>query len=149
MSQYELNLRDYVRIFRRRKTLIVLVFITILGVNLFFSQESAPSYKAITSVKIEERKTVAGLLTEWIVYSPGDMMESESKLIRGYPVMKKTAYELGMINENSTVDEINRAINTIEEKISTERVGTTNIIKELKNNENKNSITNSFTFFYV
>ncbi|MFH1459636.1 MAG: polysaccharide biosynthesis tyrosine autokinase [Candidatus Omnitrophota bacterium] len=129
MSQYELNLRDYVRIFRRRKTLIVLVFITILGVNLFFSQESAPSYKAITSVKIEERKTVAGLLTEWIVYSPGDMMESESKLIRGYPVMKKTAYELGMINENSTVDEINRAINTIEEKISTERVGTTNIIQ--------------------
>ena len=122
MPQYELNLRDYVRIFRRRKTIILLTFILVLFVSSFFAKNQVPSYEAVTTVKIEERKTVAGLLTEWIVFSPGDMMESESKLITGYPVLKKTAYRLGVIDENSDEQTINAAVHLLEGKLKTERL---------------------------
>ncbi|MDD5747344.1 MAG: Wzz/FepE/Etk N-terminal domain-containing protein [Candidatus Omnitrophica bacterium] len=64
MPQYELNIRDYVRIFRRRKTVIFITFALIVAITSFLSRGEPPSYQAVTTVKIEERKTVAGLLTE-------------------------------------------------------------------------------------
>ena len=129
MPQYELNLRDYVRIFRRRRTLIIFTFILVLVTSILFSREEDPFYEAVTTVKIEERKTVAGLLTEWIVYSPGDMMESESQLIKGYPIMKKTAIALGMISADADNAQINDAIGKLEPMVTAGREGTTNIIR--------------------
>jgi len=136
MPQYELNLRDYVRIFRRRRFIIIFTFILVLGGSIFFSKEQASFYEAVTTVKIEERKTVAGLLTEWIVYSPGDMMESETQLIRGNQIMKKTASRLGMILDDSTNDQINLAISKLEGMIKAEREGTTNIIRIIASADN-------------
>jgi polysaccharide biosynthesis transport protein len=129
MPQYELNLRDYVRIFRRRRALIIFTFILVLAGSMFFSKPKAPFYEAVTTVKLEERKTVAGLLTEWIVYSPGDMMESETQLIRGSEIMKKTALKLGLISADSSPTQINAAISKLGDMVKAEREGTTNIIR--------------------
>jgi capsular exopolysaccharide synthesis family protein len=129
MPQYELNLRDYVRIFRRRRTLIIFTFLVVLGSSILFSKEQQPFYEAVTTVKIEERKTVAGLLTEWIVYTPGDLMESESQLIKGYPILKKTAVKLGMITAEADEDQVNKAVSKLEQMITAEQEGSTNIIR--------------------
>ena len=85
MPQYELNLRDYIRIFRKRKLLIISTVILVTAASVFFSMSKTVVYEAITTIKIEERKTIAGLLTEWIDFSTGDTMESQAKLITGYP----------------------------------------------------------------
>ncbi len=129
MPQYELNLRDYVRIFRRRRTAIIIIFILVMIGSSFYSRGAAPVYEAVTTVKIEERKTVAGLLTEWIMLNPGDMMESETKLIKGSLVLKKSALRLGLTGESSSEEDINKVVAELEEKISAERIGSTNIIK--------------------
>ncbi|MBU1087865.1 MAG: polysaccharide biosynthesis tyrosine autokinase [Candidatus Omnitrophica bacterium] len=136
MPQYELNLRDYVRIFRRRRAMIIFTFILVLAGSIFFSKEQAPFYEAVTTVKLEERKTVAGLLTEWIVYSPGDMMESETQLIRGNEIMKKTAIKMGMISADSDEQQINQAIGKIVGMVKAEREGTTNIIRIIASADN-------------
>ncbi|MBU1044123.1 MAG: hypothetical protein KJ915_06980 [Candidatus Omnitrophica bacterium] len=136
MPQYELNLRDYVRIFRRRRAMIIFTFIFVLAGSLFFSKEQAPFYEAVTTVKLEERKTVAGLLTEWIVYSPGDMMESETALIRGNEIMKKSAIRLGMVSADSAEDQINAAISKLEGMVNAERQGSTNIIRIIVSADN-------------
>jgi tyrosine-protein kinase Etk/Wzc len=86
-------------------------------------------YKASATVKIEERKTIAGLLTEWIVYTPADTMESQAKIIRGYPIMKKVALRLGMIDEDSPLSEVNRAVSRLQGSIEAERIERTNIIR--------------------
>lgn len=129
MAQYELNLRDYIRIVRKRKLIIIVIFLVVTIVTTFFSMQQVSTYQAETTIKIEERKTIAGLLTEWIAYNPGDTMESQAKLIRSHKVMKSAALRMRIININSTDDEINKAVNVIDGKIRTELVGNTNIIR--------------------
>lgn len=97
MPQYELNLRDYLRIFRKRKGIIVFTFAVVTLGSLVLTPKVAPSFKASATIKIEERKTIAGLLTEWIVYNPGDVMESESKFITSFPVLLKVSVVMQMV----------------------------------------------------
>jgi len=129
LPQYELNLRDYLRIFRKRRLIILLTFFTVAIASIFFLFNQPIEYQASATIKIEERKTIAGLLTEWIVYNPGDVMESETKVIKGYPVMKGVALKLGKISEQSSLEEINNVISGLQGKVETERISTTNMIR--------------------
>jgi polysaccharide biosynthesis transport protein len=94
VPQYELNLRDYLRIFRKRKGLIIFTFLIVTSGSLLLTPKVTPTYKSSATIKIEERKTIAGLLTEWIVYNPGDVMQSESKFITSFPVLLKVSVVL-------------------------------------------------------
>jgi len=129
LAQYELNINDYLRIVRKRKLIIIATIVTALIFSLISVSSQKPSYEAVSSVKIEERKTVAGLLTELVSYSPGDVMESAAKIITGYPVMKKVAAKLGLLKENASVEESLQIASELQENISTETVKNTNIIE--------------------
>ncbi|MGD9015126.1 MAG: GNVR domain-containing protein [Candidatus Omnitrophota bacterium] len=129
MPQYELNLRDYLRIFSKRKVIIVATFLLVTIGSTFYLSRQPVFYKASTTVKIEERKTIAGLLTEWIAYTPADIMESQAKIIRGYPILEKVALRLGMINQDSSKSEANRVVSSLQGKIETETITRTNIIR--------------------
>ncbi|MEA3560293.1 MAG: Wzz/FepE/Etk N-terminal domain-containing protein, partial [Candidatus Omnitrophota bacterium] len=128
MPQYELNLRDYLRIFHKRKFIIITVFlITTIGSLVYFSAQPAV-YEASTTVKVLERQSIAGLLTEWIVYIPADIMESQAKIIGGFPIVKKVAQHLGLIDDSTPTSEIHNVIAGLQGRITTERVEQTNII---------------------
>ena len=128
MAQYELNLRDYLRIFRKRKLIIISTFLAVTFLSIVFVPRQSISYKATATIKIEERKTIAGLLTEEIIFNPADTMESETRLIKGFPVLKQVAERLGLISGNATLDEVNDAVARLSKEIETERVGSTNMI---------------------
>lgn len=129
MAQYELNIDDYFRIIRKRKLIIAATFTASLIFSLISVSSQKPSYEAVSSVKIEERKTVAGLLTELVSYSPGDIMESAAKIITGYPVMRKVAIKLGLVEENVSMEEALQVASELQGSISTETVKSTNIIE--------------------
>ncbi len=129
MPHYEFNTRDYVRILYKRKGLIILAVLIGVVCGYFFYPEPAPVFQSAATVKIEERKTIAGLLSEWIVFNPGDLMASQTKIIKGFPIIKKVALRLGMIDENSHAVDIQKAVSSLQEQINTERIGQTNIIK--------------------
>lgn len=129
MPQYELNLRDYLRILRKRRILIIVTFLVVTASSLFYVSTKPTYFQASTTVKIEERKTVAGLLTEMMVVNPADVMESETKYIKGYPVMKLVAERLGLIKEGSSSEIINSVISQLQGSIETEKVGGTNMIR--------------------
>jgi len=78
---------------------------------------------------MEERKTVAGILTEWVVYNPGDTMETQTKIIKGFPVIKRAALKMGLINKDTPPEKIYEIVGRIQSKIDTKQVGNTNIIK--------------------
>ena len=125
---YELNLRDYLRIFRKRKIVIVTTFFALTIGSIVYLSMQPPIYKASTTVKIVERKTIAGLLTEWIVYSPADIMESQAKIIAGFPIMKKVALRLGLIDDTTPVSKIHSVVASLQGKVTTETIARTNII---------------------
>ena len=129
MPRYELNMRDYLRILRKRRSVIVTTFIAcILGSALYLANQPT-IYQSSTTIKIEERKTVAGLLTEWIVYSPADIMESTTRLIKGFGVMKAVAIKLGMVAENADFNTVSEAVAELQGAIQTEKLGSTNMIR--------------------
>ena len=74
MPQYELNLRDYIRIFHKRKLAIIGTFLLVVLFSFIYVSRQPYVYEASATVKIEERKSIAGLLTEWIVYNPQDVI---------------------------------------------------------------------------
>lgn len=129
MPQYDLNLRDYLRIFHKRKLAIIAIFIIVTASSVIYISRQPVFYTASATVKIEERKTIAGLLTEWIVYTPADIMESQAKIIKGYPIIKKVALRLGIIDRNSSQAEANELISRLQGSIETETIGHTNIIR--------------------
>jgi len=97
VPQYELNLRDYLRIFKKRKFIIIFTFLIVTIGSFVLTPKVIPTFKASATIKIEERKTIAGLLTEWIVYNPGDVMQSEAKFITSFPVLMKVGVVLKSI----------------------------------------------------
>ncbi len=129
MPQYELNLRDYMRILRKRRILIIATFI-IVSISSFFYVSTKPVYyTSSATVKIEERKTVAGLLTEMLVVNPADVMESETKYIKSYPVMKKVGERMGMIKDGASTEQVNSVVGELQGEVDTEKVGSTNMVR--------------------
>ncbi len=129
MPQYELNLRDYLRIFRKRRFIIIATFLAVTVGSIIYVYNQPPVYESTTTVKIEERKTVAGLLTEWLTYSPADIMESQTKIINGFPIMKKAALRLGLIEGTPTTSEIHSIVAGLQGSIAAETIHRTNIIR--------------------
>lgn len=131
MAQYELNLRDYLRIFRKRKYTILAIFLLVTIISVFsigFSKESVIYHSSIT-IKIEQGKTIAGLLTEWIAYNPANVMESEARAIKGFPVMRNVVFRLGKVTPDSSAEDINQVITELQKNIEVEKVSDTNMIR--------------------
>jgi uncharacterized protein involved in exopolysaccharide biosynthesis len=129
MPQYDLNLREYLRIFRKRSYAIIAVFLPVtLGSALYLSSQPA-HYRADATIKIEERKTIAGMLTEWIMFNPGDIMETHTQTIKAYPVLKRTAEEIGLLAPQADTEAANAAVSALQGQIETERVSRTNMIR--------------------
>ncbi|MFH1857827.1 MAG: hypothetical protein ABH845_02855, partial [Candidatus Omnitrophota bacterium] len=63
-SQYELNFRDYWRILRKRRLLIVVIFVASVSAAVYQNKKQIPIYEAASKVKLEQRQTVAGALLE-------------------------------------------------------------------------------------
>jgi Mrp family chromosome partitioning ATPase/uncharacterized protein involved in exopolysaccharide biosynthesis len=117
------------RIFRKRRFTIIITFLLVTSLSIAYFSKGIAVYQASATIKIEERKTIAGLLTEEIMFNPADVMESETRLIKGYPIMKKVALKLGKIEENNSLEQINNAISALQSSVQTERIGSTNMIR--------------------
>ncbi|MFH1783729.1 MAG: polysaccharide biosynthesis tyrosine autokinase [bacterium] len=128
MPQYELNLRDYLRIFHRRKFVIAATLFVVIIITMVYLSMQSLMYEASATVKILEQKTIAGLLTEWVVYTPADLMESQTKIIKGFPIMKKVALQMGFIADDMPEVKIHRIVAGLQGQINTETVSRTNII---------------------
>ena len=129
MPQYELSLSDYIRILRKRRLIIFLTTLAAIVFAWLYVSRQVPSYQAKATIKIEERKTLAGLLTEWVEVNPADVMESAAKDIKGFPVIKKAALRLGMITADSPLEKINSVITELQNNVFAETIRATNIIQ--------------------
>ncbi|MBZ0264572.1 polysaccharide biosynthesis tyrosine autokinase [bacterium] len=134
MAQYDLNLRDYQRIFRRRWKVVLFATLLVAVFSYFFGRSRLPLYQTYSSVKIEETNTVAGLLLQKLTYTRWDNIATAQELIQSFPVMEKVAKRMGLIDNAMSAREIRQdtklsaLINNMISKVSTERNGRTNII---------------------
>lgn len=136
MAQYELNIRDYWRIIRKRKKIIIAITIalTLLTLALSIIQRPEPIYEATASVKIERTTSIGGLFLEVITFSPGDTLATQTVMIRSFPVLERVAKRLGLIPRDLPSDTVrkdpkySRVISRLQSMIRAEQEGNTNII---------------------
>ncbi len=136
MAQYELNLRDYSRIMRKRKLIIVFATVTIGLFSLIFSlsKQPIPLYNATSSIRVEKTTTVTGLYIETISWSDADSLETQSAIAISLPVVELAAKNMGIIDKelpSKNVRDNPGLLNTIidmKNKLNTVVEGETDII---------------------
>src|SRR5512144_2124627 len=99
MPQYDLNLRDYWRILRKRKWLVGLLTLAFGAMAFAFAefQRPEPIYQATAVVKFERTTTLVGLMVETIAISSGDNMATQAAVVRSFSVLERAAKILGLI----------------------------------------------------
>jgi capsular exopolysaccharide synthesis family protein len=104
LAQYDVNLREYWRIIRKRK-FIVLVIAVILGIfSTAFAILSAPAplYTTECMIEIKRERLVEGIYSKTIAFDDSDDIETQIAVIKSYTVFEKVAEHLGLIPRSSS-----------------------------------------------
>ena len=136
MAQYEINLRDYWRIIRRRKAIVIAVPLAFAAFSALVAelQRPHPVFHAVASVRVEKASSLTGLLLEAITFSSGDNLATQAALIKSFPVMERAVKKLGRLPQDLTTREIRstprhlQAVTELQERVQAEQEGNTNII---------------------
>jgi capsular exopolysaccharide synthesis family protein len=144
MAQYDLNLRDYWRIVRKRKFIIIFTTIALGLFSFLFSilWQPVPLYQATASIKVEQRGSITGLYIQTVSWSQTDYMQTQAAIIKSYYVMETAAKKLGLIPPDLPSEEVrtNKTYQSIilglRNNLETEQEGYSNIINILVTSEN-------------
>lgn len=136
MAQYELNVIDYWLIIKKRKYLIMLAAVLVVGFTVIFSQllQPPPVYEASARVKFDRSTTVVQQLLESMSFSNSNDLITQSEVIRSFPVMERVATQLGVVPTDLTPEQKRSAehlnlIYNFGQQIKTQREGDTNILR--------------------
>jgi succinoglycan biosynthesis transport protein ExoP len=93
MAQYDINLREYWRIIRKRKAFVILVtaILTIFSAGLAIIRAPSPVYEATSTIKFEKSVSPLGLYAKVFSWGPGSDIETQMAVIKSYPVFQKVA----------------------------------------------------------
>jgi len=131
MAQYDINLREYWRIIKKRKffILLVAVLLTLFSVGLAIIRAPTPLFEATCSIKFEKAVSPLGLYTKFISFGSGSEIETQMAVIKGYPVFKKMAFAIGLVDKEDYSDrELAHVIVGLQAKVTVTREGYSNIV---------------------
>ena len=106
MAQYDVDLRDYWRIMRKRKTSILAMVLLIILCSYGFAKlrEPSPLYEAGSAIKIDRFSNLAAVFSG-AYWQQSENMETHAYIITSYPVLKKAAGLLGWIPSQAAAKE--------------------------------------------
>jgi polysaccharide biosynthesis transport protein len=135
MAQYEMNLRDYWLIIRRRRWTIIGSMILAMLFSFWLAKQKVPTYQATAAVKFEQSTSLSGLLVEVLSYSTSDSIETQASLIKSYPILEEVARRLNRLPQSTRGEALREskaytgALDNIAGKIRTQRVPSTSILE--------------------
>ena len=133
---YEVSLRDYWRILRKKKGTVILAtaLLGLLSFILAYVNKPVPLYRSTASVQIERTVAPTGLLVHSIAWGSEDNIETQLRIIESLPIMERVATRLGWIQQQAdTTDEQAQAqrikrILGLQNMVSASQEGFTNIV---------------------
>jgi uncharacterized protein involved in exopolysaccharide biosynthesis/Mrp family chromosome partitioning ATPase len=135
VAQYEMNLRDYWLIVRRRRMIIIASTVLVALLSFGFARQKVPIYQATTAVKFEQSTQLSGLLVEVLSYSSADSIETQVTIIKSYPILEEVAKRLGYLKGTPTGAAAREAkgywgtLDSINGKLKVSRVPNTSILE--------------------
>ena len=135
MAQYDVDLRDYWRIVKKRRIVIILMVVLVGLCSYGFAKlkEPRPLYKAISAIKIESKSSLASVLMGGI-WNQGENMITHAYIVASFPVLAQTAEMLGWLPRNISEADIRKskkhrgAIQRLKSLITAGQEAGTNII---------------------
>jgi succinoglycan biosynthesis transport protein ExoP len=131
LAQYDVNLREYWRIIRKRK-FIVLVIAVILGIfSTTFAILSAPAplYSTECMIEIKRERLVEGIYSKTIAFDDSDDIETQIAVIKSYTVFEKVAEHMGLIprtpslrGESQLKNNVIASIESLQSKVEVTRL---------------------------
>ncbi|MFH1984962.1 MAG: GNVR domain-containing protein [Pseudomonadota bacterium] len=112
MPQYDVDLRDYWRILKKRKAIIAMM-VVLVGVSSFgFAKlkEPVPQYETTAAVKIDRETNLAAILTGSF-FMQSESLTTHAYIITSYPVIFETAKMLGYIPKNRSFEDVRKEAN--------------------------------------
>ena len=136
MAQYELSLRDYWRIMRKKKAIVIFTTLILGFFSFFFAsfQKPTPIYQATARVKIEQSSTVSGLYLQTVSQRSWRYMPTQAVVIKSFPIMEKVAGRLGYLPEGLSSEQVRNAneylavVLRLKGRVEAEKESDTNII---------------------
>ena len=134
MAQYEMNLRDYWMIVRRRRLIIIVATLAVMALSFWLAKQKVQVFQATSAVKFEQSASLTGLLVEVLSYSGADNIETQAALIRSYTILEEVARRVGAVPTGADAlprdsNAYRLAVESIGGKLRTSRVGGTSIIE--------------------
>ena len=136
MAQYDINLREYWRVVKKRKPIVILITIILGLASTFFAfiQAPVPLYTSTCSIKFERETNLESLYIKTFTWSGGNDMETQMAIIKGQDVILDVGKDLGRISEEVTLENARKdprvitIIESIQSKIIVNRENSTNIL---------------------
>jgi len=130
MAQYEVTLRDYWRILRRRKGVVIFTAFLLGFFSFVLAQiwQPIPEYTANAKIQIESNQSIASLTMESYGYSVGDQIETKISVIQSYPVIRRAAEVIGMMEGATTLSDTTLIVFGLQGRIGVGQEGYSNIL---------------------
>ena len=109
MAQYDVDLRDYWRIIKKRRFVILLMVVLVGACSYGFAKlkEPRPLFSATAAIKIERSTTMASLFMGGF-FTTGENLVTHAYIVTSYPVLMETAKALDRLPSDLTLDAIQR-----------------------------------------
>ena len=149
MAQYELNLRDYWLIVRKRKWIIAVTVLLVSGANWVMTQVASPElvYEASARIKFERSTAIPGFMTEMMSVSDGGSnITTQAEVIRSVPVLVRAGKKLGLVKKEIEPrdarfpQDVLVKVYDLRTQISVTQEGGTNILKIMATAEAPESV---------
>ena len=129
MAQYDVTLRDYWRIVRKRKLYIIFAtfMLGFISFVMAYMSRPEPRYKADAKVQFTRSQTAQEAYAAAL--SGSDPMATQQAVIKSYEVIERAAHRLGYVDTTAASEEGRiRAILNLRPFVQTSAEGLTNII---------------------
>ncbi|MFC1532579.1 SPOR domain-containing protein [Thermodesulfobacteriota bacterium] len=136
MAQYDINIREYWRILKKRKLIVIITAILLGGFSTIVAYLQAPTslYTSTCSIKFEKETTMEGLYARSLSWSGSSDIETQLAIITGYSVLIEVAKNMALIPRWSTNEEnrlkpnVIRVTENLKSKVKVDRESFTNIL---------------------
>lgn len=135
MAAYQMTLRDYQRVLRKRYKIIIFSTLMLAIFSYVFAQQQVPVYSTTSSVKIDDQaNNLASTILANPTYNFWDNLATQSEIMKSFDAIEKVAKRLNQIPPDVPSDEVRRndthinTIKAIQGMITTQQSGNTNII---------------------
>ena len=136
MAKYDISIRDYSRIIRKRRNIVIaaVILCTISSYLFALFASPEPRYRATSAVKVERVTDLTTLLYGRVSWTLWNNVTTQAVVITSFPIMEGAAKKMGLIPEKASSAEVRnterylRVVTSLKSEVETEREAETNII---------------------